>query len=705
MDELLEYKKRIYNEISIDSDVNEIFPEESYFTYVSDILSNAGILDNVEYTPFRRTKAGIRIDGYSWNALEGTICGIVVDFSNEPDVIEVLTNTQIGDIGKRVTRFFKGIGSNAFDKLEVTDPGRIVASDLKPYLEDALKFRVVIFTDQVLSVRVKKLAIDDILGKSTSIEIWDLERLNRLEASDSEYEEFTVDVQALGGGIRALPANVSEHGFSTYLGVMPAQLLSSIYDEFGQRLLESNVRTFLDFRAGTNRGMRRSLVIEPEHFFAYNNGITVTATAIETKQEGGQLLITSLDNMQIVNGGQTTAAIYFSPREKGGIKGADRVHNYSDIDLSKVFVQMKLTVIDDKETSDVMKANIATYANSQNSIQQSDLVSNHPFHLNIETRSRKQLMPAGENGLSTKWFYERARGQYSTHLRALSAGQQRKFEAEYPKKQVFNKTDMAKYENTWRMKPYIVKKGAQANLKALGSDIIREFEKDESAFGPVFYSDLVSKMLLFRKVDSAILQADWYKEEKGLKAEIVTYSIALLRHALREISKDINLSSIYRSQKVSDSLLSTIVALAKIVRESITDFEFTSGATNPSEFCKSEKGWRKIQSLNVDLGGLRESDVLSADEALEAKKEKQDINKASQSITGLEYALAVSQKEWDLVAEYNAKTYPATHKNVGIPRKCSELHRLGKMPSDKQLNLAKEIREAAYQDGFDYIDF
>jgi hypothetical protein len=704
MDELLEYKNEIFNAISIDSDTNEVFPEESFFEYVSDLLSNAGILDNVEYCPYRNTKKGIRIDGYSWNALERTICGIVVNITHEPDVVETLTNTQIGVLGKKVTRFFQSVGSETFiDSLEVTDPGRIAASEIELYLQDALKFRVVIFTDQVLSVRVKKVSIDDILGKNTSIEIWDLERLKGLEKSGAEYEEFTVDVLKLGGGIRALPANVSEHGFSTYLGVMPAQLLSAIYDEYGQRLLESNVRTFLDFRAATNRGMRKSLVTEPENFFAYNNGITVTATAVETEQKGGQLLITSLDNMQIVNGGQTTAAIYFSPREKGGIKGADRTYNYSDIDLSKVYVQMKLTVIEDKEAANVMKANIATFANSQNSIQQSDLVSNHPFHLNIETRSRKQLMPAGENGLSTKWFYERTRGQYSTQLRALSAVQRRKFEAEYPKKQVFTKTDMAKYENTWRMKPYLVKKGAQANLKSFGGDIVKEFERDESAFGPAFFNDLVSKMLLFNMVDAAILQTDWYKEERGLKAEMVTFSIASLRHTLLAKTKDINLSSIYQSQRVSDSLLCTIVSLAHKIRDCITDFEFTGGVTNPSEFCKSEKGWNKIQTIEVDLSGLGNSDILSADEAREAKKETREINKASKTITGLEYVLAIPAQEWDLIAEYNAKTYPTTHKNVGIPRMCAELHRSGKMPSDKQLNNAKEIRVATYHDGFDYI--
>jgi hypothetical protein len=484
---------------------------------------------------------------------------------------------------------------------------------------------------------------------------------------------------------------------------MPARLLSSIYDEFGQRLLESNVRTFLDFRALTNRGMRKSLLTEPENFFAYNNGLTVTATAVETEEVDGQLIITSLENMQIVNGGQTTAAIYFSPREKGGIKGADRTYNYSDIDLEKVFVQMKLTVIDDKEKSDVMKANIATYANSQNSIQQSDLVSNHPFHLALETRSRKQLMPAGDNGLSTKWFYERARGQYSTQLRALRPQQRRRFEAEYPKKQVFTKTDMAKYENTWRMKPYIVKKGAQANLKALGGEIIKEFDANEDRFGPTFYNDLVSKMILFRNVDYAILRTDWYMAERGLKAEIVTYAISLLRHALRRNSLDIDLTTILKRQKLSDSLMAVVLDLARRIRECITDIEFTNGVTNPSEFCKSEKGWKRIQNMDVDLSGLEKGDFLSTEQITEEKENRRETNKAAKVISGMEYVISVVPEEWDQIAEFYSESYPSSHKNVGIPQRCSQMCRTGEMLTDRQMTWAQEIREQAYAAGFDFV--
>jgi len=704
MVDILEYKNELYTISNIGADQNETFPEESFFDYVSEMLSDAGVLDDVEYCPYRNKIKGMKLDGYSWNALEKTICGIIVNFTNEPDHIDTLTNSEINDISKRVTKFFEGSVDQKFlNSLEVTDPGKGAADEIRHYLDEALKIRVVIFTDQQLSTRVKKLSINKILDKETSIEIWDIERLRELSNSGSESEEFIVDIKSLGGELKVLPANNLENGVSTYLGIMPGELLSNIYDEFGQRLLESNVRTFLDFRAGTNKGMRKSLLTEPERFFAYNNGLTVTATSIKTEVMNGQTIVTELENMQIVNGGQTTASIYFSPKDKGKLKGEDREYYYNEIDLSKVCVQMKLTVVGEKETADILKSNIATFANSQNSIQQSDLVSNHPFHTNIESRSRKQLMPAGETGLPTKWFYERARGQYTTQLRAMSTSRQNKFLAEYPKNQVFTKTDMAKYENTWRMKPHEVKKGAQANLKLLGQSILKEFEKKEEEFGAVFFNDLVAKMLLFRAADYAIPRSDWYREEKGLKAEVVTYTLALLRFSLQKNKKDINLERIYKKQAVSKPLIDYIVELGKFVRDKITDPTFRGGIANPSEFCKSEKGWLKFQELEIDLSSLDPQDLLTHSQLEEVKEKKIELHKTSKIITDLEYVMEVSSNEWLAISNFYTEKYDAMHMSARIPIKCAGLIQKGKMLTDKQLKMAVLIRNQAYVEGFDYV--
>lgn len=704
MGDLLEYKSDLYHRANFGADASDIFPEESFFEIVSEMLSEIGLLDNVVYCPYRNTKRGMRIDGYSWNDLEKTLCALIVNFTNEPDIVETLTQKEIRESSKRVNRFIEKITDNSFiDSMEVTDPGRVAAIEIRDHLDEAIKFRLVFLTDQQLSTRVKKIESDKIFDIVTSVEIWDIERLRDLDSSGSDFEEFTVDLESLGSTINALPANISENGISTYLAVMPGNLLSEIYNEYGQQLLESNVRTFLDFRASTNKGMRKSLLVEPEHFFAYNNGLTVTATGVQTRKINGQLEITHIENMQIVNGGQTTASIYFSPKDKkGSIKSSTGDLYFKNIDLTKVNIQMKLTVIGEKETADILKANIATFANSQNAIQQSDLVSNHPFHLSIEKRSRSQIMPANDSGLPSKWFYERVRGQYSTQLRALSIPAQKRFITEYPKAQIFNKTDMAKYENTWRMKPHVVKKGAQANLKELGSAITKEFENNEDAFGASFYKDMVSKMILFRHSDSAILSSDWYKEERGLKAEIVTYSISLLRHKLKEQDQDINLEKIYNQQSLPLSLTNLITGLARKIRESISDPVFTDGVQNPSEFCKSERGWKKIQTLEVGISTLDSSDVLNKAQATEAKKEKKEVDKAAKSINDIDYLMNVSENEWRAISSFFSKSYFPDHKYVGLANTYANIH-IGKMPSDAQLKLCKSIRDEAHENGFEFI--
>ena len=703
MDDLLEYHGELFDLCAIGAEANHAFPQESFFDFASDLLSNAGILDNVEYCPYVNSRMGIKIDGYSWNNLEKVISIICIDFTNDRQELETLKSEAINKAGDRVRRFIEKVGDHKFyESLAVTDPGRLAFDEVAEVLEDVLKFRVVLISDKVLSSRIKKIEMDNILDYSTSLEIWDLDRIKLLDQSDADFEDFIVDISQWNDGIKLLPANTSSSGVSTFLGVMPGVLLSQIYNEHGQRLLESNVRTFLDFRAATNRGMRKSLVTEPENFFAYNNGITVTASSIVTEDRDGQLFVTKIENMQIVNGGQTTAAIYFSPREKGSIKGTDGDHHYKDINLEKVFVQMKLTVVGDKQTSDDMKSNIATFANSQNSIQLSDLVSNHPFHLNIETRSRSQLVH-DIDGTPSKWFYERARGQYNTLKRGLTSSQIRKFEKEYPKNQVFSKTDMAKYENTWRMQPHIVKKGAQANLKSLGSKIINEFEKNDGEFGASFYKDLIAKMVLFKETDKAIRTSDWYKSDPGLKAETVTYTLALLRSTLLSLEKDISLDLIYQKQALSSTLLSVIMLLAQNVKFNISDPSFRGGAANPSEFCKSEKGWKIIQKMKVDITALANTDCIDKLEMQERRTESAAVNQAAAVISELEQVMEVSTGEWEYLASYYAQSFHPSHLNVGIPKKCAEFVRGGSMPSDKQIKLAVKIRKNAYANGFEYI--
>ena len=445
--ELLEFKKELIADVEIDTQFNEMFAEESFFSIVTEQLSEAGVLDDVVACFYVDSQKGIRIDGFSWNPLESTFCAVVTKYSGNPDASEKLSQSEIVAIANRPKRFLENLENPRF--LQGIDPSTDAYTCAKAALDlgdQILKFRIVVLTDFELSDRVRSLKLDPIKQTATSVEIWDLNRFHALALSESDSEPFEVEADLLGtNGLPVMHGATLPSGAKAYLGVMPAQILSRIYDEFGQRLLEGNVRTFLDFRGGVNSGLRKTLVTEPENFFAYNNGITLTADSAVVQHDGDVTRIKSLKNLQIVNGGQTTAAIYFAPREKGGVKTANGEIPYRSIDLSKVSVQMKLTIFEESEQEqiDLYRSKISQYANKQNSLQESDFVSNHPIHLNIERLSRQVLMPADASGLASKWFYERTRGQYSTRLRALSGPAKARFQIEFPKPQLFTKTDMA----------------------------------------------------------------------------------------------------------------------------------------------------------------------------------------------------------------------------------------------------------------------
>jgi AIPR protein len=183
-----------------------------------------------------------------------------------------------------------------------------------------------------------------------------------------------------------------------YLSVVPAVQLAAIYDRWGSRLLEQNVRSFLQARGNVNRGIRNTLEREPEMFFAYNNGITATAEAIESETTEQGLVITNIHNLQIVNGGQTTASIHLASRQK--------------VDLFRVFIQMKLSIVG-PDLAEKIVPKISQYANSQNRVNAADFFANHPFHVRMEEFSRRLYAPSPEgNFRESKWFYERARGSY-----------------------------------------------------------------------------------------------------------------------------------------------------------------------------------------------------------------------------------------------------------------------------------------------------
>ena len=256
--------------------------------------------------------------------------------------------------------------------------------------------------------------------------------------SRSGRDELIVDFASLvRGGLPCIEAGNASDDYSAYLCVVPATTLADIYDYFGSRLLEGNVRSFLTTKGRVNKGIRNTVLNEAQMFFAYNNGIAATASAITIEETDRGLRLLTATDLQIVNGGQTTASLASARRQ-------------DKASLERVFVPMKLSVVTPERSGEMIPL-ISRYANSQNRVSDADFFSNHEYHRRLEKISRRLWAPAKPGAQhETHWFYERARGQYVNEMAALSPGERRRYQQLNPRDQVVTKTDLAKAENSWR---------------------------------------------------------------------------------------------------------------------------------------------------------------------------------------------------------------------------------------------------------------
>lgn len=285
--------------------------------------------------------------------------------------------------------------------------------------------------------------------------VWDMQRVYQQHNIRSGKEKVEIDFPTeYNTELQCLKMSEENPFVDAYMAIIPGVTLAKIYKKYQQILLEKNVRTFLQFKGKVNKGIRKTLREEPDMFFSYNNGISTTASEIDVREEDGGLYITRLYDWQIVNGGQTTASIAASMNDR-------------DVDLSKVFVPMKVSVIRDVDNCDSIVKAISTTTNSQTSIKNSDFSANEPYLVDLEKHSRSEWVPNGNSKPYCKWYFERTRGQYLDQLAQLSGFNEKSFKIEYPKNQKITKTDIAKFEASWNLQPYNVCRGAEKNYALL----------------------------------------------------------------------------------------------------------------------------------------------------------------------------------------------------------------------------------------------
>lgn len=483
---------------------------------------------------------------------------------------------------RRLEQFFTRSLNGLHEHLEESSPGHDMALRIMESREEIQDVRFFLFTDSITTIKSK----DNVRVENfpCTYQIWDLERLYRAYTSGKLSDSIEVDLSKYSDVVPCLrvPDSMArrEGGYEACLAIFPGQVLASIYRDHGAQLLERNVRAFLQVTGKVNKGIRETITSKPLHFLAYNNGISATASSIEYVQMAdGTKVISRLVNLQIVNGGQTTASLFHALQDKVPLEG--------------VYVQAKISIIEE-ERLDEMVPLISRYANSQNKVNDADFAANDPYHIGVEKLSRSIWAPTGGySGPETRWFYERARGQYADAKnrakRISGMGGVRKFEAEFPLGQKFTKTDLAKYVNTWDQLPHIVSLGSQKNFNHFTASI--------SKGAPIvvdsrYFHQLIAKAILFREAEK-IVQAQKFG---GFRANIVSYTLALISHLT---DQRVDLEEIWRRQKLSTALRSLIASLCHQVHQVIMDPKI---GTNIGEWCKKPRCWELVQAIPFTLG-------------------------------------------------------------------------------------------------------
>ncbi len=635
--ELAQYAQELFQNVCAEAEAGE-YKESVFFQMVTDDLIDAGEFDDAVYVNYQpANNVRVRVDGYCGDPMDSAVeedepltLGLIIsEFVQEPDVV-TLTQREMGSAFNKLLTFVNNaLKPDWRSALEHTSPEYELAYLIATLWSRITKIRLYLITNKKLSSRVDGKHAIAFQNRQVAYSVWDLKRMLALSHSTKEREVLRVDFTQDGlHPLRALLASSPDSPNPVYLAVMPGVDLAQIYDRWGARLLEQNVRVFLQARSKVNKGIKGTLEHEPELFFSFNNGLTTTAEAVRISEDGNYIL--SMDNLQIVNGG--------------------------------------------------LVPQISRFANTQNKVSEADLFSNHPFHTRIQALSQRLLAPAKEGTFNqTKWFYERARGQYGDAQAYLTPGEKKKFLLQYPKNQKFTKTDLAKYLRVWEDDAYRVNLGAQKNFVEYAKVLTDRWAEDNTQFNEYFFHSLIAKKIIFNTAESLIPQRPWY-EAGGYRAPLVVLSIGLIGNSVRNMGKRVDFERIWNEQQLDEPWREAICQAADAVNPVLMNP--AQGYRNISEWAKKQRCWDKVRSLHVDWNDAWLSELISPDAERSRERESGRVQRDDNEIENQRVVVNQKPEFWEKVEKWLVTEGEGTEKERGCVHVAASMP--SKIPTEKQ---------------------
>lgn len=686
MSELEEYHLNLMADVRREADTSGILMIEAFFDRMAERLTEAGELEAADRAFFQDTDGGkkIRIDGYSGDPRDndGTLGLIVCDFVDS-DEVRTFGKSELAPLLNPLIRFLGKARSEKFrDALNEVNPAFQVSDLIIATWQHVSKVKLILVSNRQYVGRDDTVKLDNKEQVPVTYSVWDLARFERYERLGQSRADMLIDFERdFGGALPALKASQDNAALESYLMIVPGHQLASIYDRWGARLLEANVRSFLQARAKTNKGIQKTIKDAPELFFPYNNGLSATSDGVTCVRTSSGLAVSSINNLQIVNGAQTTGSIHASLR-------------LAKEQLDRVFVQMKLTVVPPDRSEEIVPR-ISEFANTQNKVNAADFFSNHPFHIRMEQISRSTIFPAPDNERhDSKWFYERSRGQYINERAKLKPTQQKKFDLEFPKTKLFSKTDLAKFVFSAWGYPHIVSRGAQKNFAEFAKEIGDSWSKSDAKYDDLWYKRLISQALIFRKLETEVPKQPWY--EGGYRANVVTYAMAKLFHDANGEKQVLDLDTIWRRQTVPATLVDVLLVAAAAAHHVIT--HPPAGVRNMSEWAKQQACWNRLKTEELQYGDSLESCLVLIESARSNVRDARSERALTDGINAQSEVVTLGGAYWSKVLEWGRAKKRLTPKDLQIVQICATIPQ--RLPTDSQSLHAMKLLVRLKDEGF-----
>lgn len=581
-----EYRRELIADITVSAEANGVEEIMQFLDTTTSALSESYICPNAEpcyFDRIGRRNRKLKLHGWNYDDDFKTLSLFFCDFDGSESFPEPLTQT---DFKKHISNMIAfaedAISKDIENSIEISDEGYELARFIRKENDKIDRYSLFVVTDRQKSSRFKTLDEYFIEGKEATAQLIDIERCYYTLVRQDDSLDLDVNFKELSDGklegLSFIKASSDSAEYEAYLCIIPATALSKVYKMYGSLLLSSNVRSFLTAKGEINKGIRETIRKEPDRFFAYNNGITTTASDVVIENNK----IIKICDFRIVNGGQTTVSVF------------NELNTSFSEQLNRVFVPMKLTKVKPDLAKELVP-NISKYANSQNAIKKSDLDSNSEFQMRMEQYSRSIRIPQTSLGTGNlKWYYERTRGQWDQDRNAKDAEERKKFDKEYGKRKV-DKIEFSKFRLMFEMQPHIVAKGGQTCYIHYSKEVAKTWADQSEKYSNDYYIDTISTAILHNEAYVAIKDCSWFSGH--YRAQVAYYSLSKLFYMAEQNGNAIDMTTIWKEQTVPKPLIEQLMAIGELFFEYL---KMRMGAgENGGQWCKKQECWEDVKNMYI----------------------------------------------------------------------------------------------------------